>query len=64
MALGLAFLGLIPSIQSTGGGSEVAPPKASTDLVREGSKDLYVLAHPEVGGGRVLPRDSHQPACS
>jgi succinoglycan biosynthesis transport protein ExoP len=45
--VGLVFLGLIPSIQSAGGGSEIAPPKALEDIVRSGSKDLYVLAHPK-----------------
>jgi capsular exopolysaccharide synthesis family protein len=45
--LGLVFLGLIPSIQTDGQSSEVAPPKAVEALVRNGSKDLYVLAHPK-----------------
>jgi capsular exopolysaccharide synthesis family protein len=48
-ALGLSFLGLIPSIQpgQSSKGGEVAPPQAVADLVRGGSKDLYVLAHPK-----------------
>jgi len=40
------FLGLIPSMQVNGESIEAAPPKAVADLVRGGSKDLYVLAHP------------------
>ncbi len=46
-AAGLTFLGVIPTIQA--GDSDAAPavvPPALSDLIRRGSKDLYVLSHP------------------
>lgn len=45
---GLAFLGLVPSISMpvNGASAEVSPPTALADLVKAGSKDLYVLTHP------------------
>jgi capsular exopolysaccharide synthesis family protein len=46
--IGLPFLGLIPSIQPARERSApVTPPPAVADLVKRGSKDLYVLAHPK-----------------
>jgi capsular exopolysaccharide synthesis family protein len=46
--VGVAFLGIIPSIQP---GKERSPGAALTpavsDLVRRGEKDLYVLSHPK-----------------
>ena len=53
-AVGAAFLGLIPSIDETAedrtsprSASPVAPPPALADIIRAGSKDLYVLTHPK-----------------
>ena len=44
---GMVFLGLIPKITSDSSTSAATPPAAVADLVRAGSKDLYVLAHPK-----------------
>jgi len=44
---GLAFLGLVPSIPADGAAPEVSPPPALVDVIRSGSKDLYVLTHPK-----------------
>jgi capsular exopolysaccharide synthesis family protein len=46
-ALGLVFLGLIPTIDPDGRSPDSAPPKAVEALVRQGSRDLYVLAYPK-----------------
>ena len=53
-AVGAAFLGLIPSIDETAedrtsprSAPPVAPPPALADIIRAGSKDLYVLTHPK-----------------
>src|SRR5207253_740641 len=46
--LGLSFLGLIPRISPTAHDEgEVAPPAPLAGLVREGSKDLFVVTHPK-----------------
>jgi capsular exopolysaccharide synthesis family protein len=46
--IGLPFLGLIPSINPAKERSAAtsSPPPAVSDLIRRGSKDLYVLSHP------------------
>lgn len=46
-AAGLAFLGLVPSIPHHSHGVDAQPPAALADVVRSGSKDLYVLTHPK-----------------
>ncbi len=56
-AVGAAFLGLIPSIveeapgkngqPGAGQGAMIAPPAALADVIKAGSKDLYVLTHPK-----------------
>jgi succinoglycan biosynthesis transport protein ExoP len=46
--VGLSFLGLIPSIQpSKERTAPATPPPGVADLVKRGSKDLYVLSHPK-----------------
>ncbi len=47
-AAALTFLGVIPSIQATDGESAVGAvvPPALVDLIKRGSKDLYVMSHP------------------
>jgi capsular exopolysaccharide synthesis family protein len=45
-AAGLVFLGLIPRIDSGKEAEPHAVPPAVADLVRSGSKDLFVLTHP------------------
>jgi capsular exopolysaccharide synthesis family protein len=46
--LGLSFLGLIPRIlPSADQEGEVAPPMPLAQLMRDGSKDLYVVTHPK-----------------
>jgi succinoglycan biosynthesis transport protein ExoP len=46
--VGLAFLGLIPSIQpNRERTAATTPPPGLADLVKRGSKDLYVLSHPK-----------------
>jgi polysaccharide biosynthesis transport protein len=44
---GLPFLGLVPSIPTGDTSFEVPPPPALSDIIREGSKDLFVLTHPK-----------------
>ncbi len=50
-AVGAAFLGLIPSIidggKQTGNESVIAGPAALADVIKAGSKDLYMLTHPK-----------------
>lgn len=46
-AAGLAFLGLVPSIPLNGKAPDAPPPAALADVIRAGSKDLYVLTHPK-----------------
>jgi polysaccharide biosynthesis transport protein len=46
--IGLSFLGLIPSIHPAKERTAPAtPPHAVADLIKRGSKDLYVLSHPK-----------------
>jgi len=46
--VGLSFLGLIPSINfAKERSAAAAPPPALADLIKRGSKDLYVLSHPK-----------------
>jgi capsular exopolysaccharide synthesis family protein len=46
--VGVPFLGVIPTIQpSDARGGEVPAPPALADVVRSGSKDLFVLTHPK-----------------
>jgi succinoglycan biosynthesis transport protein ExoP len=46
--IGLPFLGLIPSIQPSRERTQpVTPPPAVADLIKRGSKDLYVVSHPK-----------------
>jgi capsular exopolysaccharide synthesis family protein len=46
--IGLSFLGLIPSIHPAKERTAAAPPPpALADVIRRGSKDLYVLSHPK-----------------
>jgi capsular exopolysaccharide synthesis family protein len=47
-AAALTFLGVIPSIEPNEGESATAPvaPPALVDLIKRGSKDLYVMSHP------------------
>ncbi|MDB4967975.1 MAG: capsular exopolysaccharide family protein [Myxococcales bacterium] len=46
--IGLSFLGLIPSMQPSKERTEPAPfPPALADVLKRGSKDLYVLSHPK-----------------
>ncbi len=46
---GLVFLGLVPRINpgDASDGHAVVPPKGVADLVKAGSKELYVIAHPK-----------------
>ena len=46
--VGLPFLGIIPSINSTKERTAAAPPPAAlANVLRNGSRDLYVLAYPK-----------------
>ncbi len=45
-AAGVTFLGVIPTIQPDDKAPPAVTPPALADLIRVGSKDLYVLSHP------------------
>jgi capsular exopolysaccharide synthesis family protein len=46
--IGLPFLGMIPSIQPARERTQpVTPPPAVAELIKRGSKDLYVVSHPK-----------------